>query len=519
MKLLARLTHYPRLAALVLGVLSATGFQPLSLWPVALGAVALLFALLQRAETPRRAALIGWLFGLGHFTLGNSWIAVAFTYQAQMPAALGWGAVPLLALYLAIWPALACGAARWIADKRDGWPLAFAFAGSWIVAEWMRAGALSGYAWNPFGVILLGPWDRPGLAALAPWFGTYALSGLAIFAAAALWLLVAERRFVPLALIAALLAVGMYLPAGPAREGTLRYTLVQPDIRQHVLNEPSEYANNFIETAKLTLPREPGERRLVLWPESGVSDYLREGYPERYYDLNVLGPPAIARTRLGHMIGEGGILLTGTMDLVIGDNHAIAARNSVTAIDAEGKLVGSYDKAHLVPYGEYLPMREILEPLGASRLVPGSIDFWPGAGPHTLDLGPWGKAGVQICYEIVFSGQVADRRDRPDYIFNPSNDGWFGPAGPPQHLAQARLRAIEEGLPILRSTTTGISAVIDARGVVRAHVPMLQAQRLDGVIPPAAPPTLFARLGNLLPLVWAMIFLGLAAIAMRRRPG
>jgi apolipoprotein N-acyltransferase len=511
---------HARLVALILGVASATGFQPLGLWPVALAAVALQFALVRRAETLGRAALLGWLFGLGHFTLGNSWIAVAFSYQAEMPPALGWAAVPLLALYLAVYPALACAAAKWIAHNRRGWSLALAFAGCWIVSEWMRAGAFSGYAWNPFGVILVGPFDRPGLAALAPWFGTYALSGLAVFAAAAAWLLLRERRFVPFALVAALLAIGMYLPAGPAREGTLHFTLVQPDIRQTVLNAPSEYENNLAKTADLTLPREPGTRRLVLWPESGIPDLLRDGYPQRYYDrMTVLGSPAYARARLGRLIGPGSLLLSGTMDLEIADGQAIAAYNSVTALDASGAIVASYRKAHLVPYGEYLPMREVLEPLGAARLVPGAIDFWPGPGPRTLDLGPWGKAGVQVCYEIVFSGQVVDRHDRPDYIFNPSNDGWFGPSGPPQHLAQARLRAIEEGLPILRATTTGISAVIDARGVVRAYVPMHRAARLDGLVPPAAPPTLFARLGNILPLAWAMIFLGLAVIAMRRRAG
>lgn len=524
MKAFARIAEwcagYPRLTALILGIVSATGFQPLALWPVALVAVALQFALVQRAETVGRAALLGWLFGLGHFTLGNSWIAVAFTYQAEMPPALGWAAVPLLSLYLAVYPALAFAAAKWIANGRRSWVLALALAGCWIVSEWMRAGVFSGYAWNPFGVILVGPFDRPGLAALAPWFGTYALSGLAIFSAAALCLLFQERRFVPLALVAVLLAVGMYLPASPARDGTLRFTLVQPDVRQDVLNEPSQYENNLSKTAALTLPRDPGERRLVLWPESGVPDLLRPGYPQHYYDrMTVLGSPEYARARLGRIIGPGSMLLSGTMDLEVEGGKAVAAYNSVTAIDANGAIVGGYRKAHLVPYGEYLPMREVLEPLGVARLVPGSIDFWPGPGAATLDLGPWGKAGVQVCYEIVFSGEVADRTDRPDYIFNPSNDGWFGPSGPPQHLAQARLRAIEEGLPILRSTTTGISAVIDARGVVRAYVPMHRAERIDGVVPPAAPPTLFARLGNILPLAWAMIFLGLAAIAMRRRAG
>jgi apolipoprotein N-acyltransferase len=164
-------------------------------------------------------------------------------------------------------------------------------------------------------------------------------------------------------------------------------------------------------------------------------------------------------------------------------------------------------------------LRWLLEPLGARRLVAGSLDFIPGPGPRTMDLGAWGKVGVQVCYEIVFSGATVDRTNRPDFIFNDSDDGWFGAFGPPQHLAQARLRAIEEGLPILRATTTGISAVIDARGVVRQHVAMLRAGRMDGLVPPAAPPTLFSRLGNVLPLAWAVIFLLLGLVAKRRRAG
>ena len=193
--------------------------------------------------------------------------------------------------------------------------------------------------------------------------------------------------------------------------------------------------------------------------------------------------------------------------------------NAITPIAADGTLGERYAKAHLVPFGEYLPMRWLLEPLGLSRLVAGTIDFIPGPGPRTLDLGPWGKAGAQICYEIVFSGQVVDPRERPDYIFNPSNDGWFGAWGPPQHLAQARMRAIEEGLPVLRSTTTGISAVIDARGVVRDHLGMRVAGRIDGFVPPTAPPTLFGRFGNWLALGWALVLVAGSLVATRLRRG
>ena len=517
------ITGRPRLAALALGLLSATGFQPLGLWPLALAAMAAFAALIADAPDARRAGWLGWLFGVAHFTLSNNWIAEAFTHQAEMPAALGWAAVPLLSLYLAVYPAIAALGARALAGRHLGWPLAFAFAGCWTVSELLRATVFTGYAWNPFAMILLGPFDRPGLAALSPWTGTYALSGLAVLAATALAVLMRERRPVPAAIVAALLGAGMYLPATPTPDGTLRFTLVQPDLTQDRLTGPTYYEANFVRLVELGLPRTAGERRLVLWPESGLADYLRPGYPQRYYDrTTALGDPAFARHRIGRLIGSGGMLLTGAVDLEIGPGplgpHAVGAYNAVTAIDAAGTIRGGYAKAHLVPYGEYLPMRPLLEPLGLSRLVAGTIDFLPGPGPRTLDLGAHGKAGVQICYEIVFSGQVAERGLRPDYIFNPSNDGWFGHFGPPQHLAQARMRAIEEGLPVLRATTTGISAAIGPDGVVRRYLPMHRAGRIDGLVPRALPPTLFARLGNGLALFWAILFLALAAVAMRRRP-
>ena len=230
----------------------------------------------------------------------------------------------------------------------------------------------------------------------------------------------------------------------------------------------------------------------------------------------------MARTRIAGVGGAGSLVLTGVVNLKIGRTDGLetasGAYNSILAIAPTGRIAGRYDKAHLVPYGEYLPMRGILEPIGLSRLVAGSFDFIPGPGPRTIDLGPWGKAGLQLCYEIVFSGEVVDRNHRPDYIFNPSNDGWFGSWGPPQHLAQARMRAIEEGLPVLRSTTTGISAVVDANGVVRDHIGKGVAARIDGLVPPAAAPTLFSLLGHWLTLIWTAMLLGVSLVVSRRAP-
>jgi len=198
------------------------------------------------------------------------------------------------------------------------------------------------------------------------------------------------------------------------------------------------------------------------------------------------------------------------------------ARNSAWVLTPDARLAARYDKAHLVPYGEYLPMRAILQPLGLSRLVPGDADFWPGPGPRSLIL-PAGqgrgalKMGVQICYEIIFSGQVVDRKDRPAFLYNPSNDAWFGDWGPPQHLAQARMRAIEEAMPILRSTPTGISAVIDGHGRLLAHVPLHREGAINARLPAALPPTLFSRFGNALPLGLALALVALAVATARLR--
>lgn len=522
MKFLARswrsIAHRPGLASLALGAIAATGFQPLGLWPLSLAAMAVFAGLIAQSPSPGRAALLGWLFGIGHFTLGNSWIATAFTFQANMPALLGWFAVPLLALYLALYPALAALGARAIAGPRLGLPFALAFGGCWIVSEFLRATVFTGYAWNPLAMILLGPFDRPGLAILLPWFGTYALSGLAALIAAGLAILLSAKKWATLGSMVLVLAIGMYLPAGKAGEGALPFTMVQPDLRQEWVNDPAFFRTNFQRLAQLSHHTDPGQPRLLLWPESGMSDYLRSGYPQRYYDHTTAGgSPEFARARIGKTIGQGSLLLTGAVDLEFEHDRPVGVHNSITALGDDGTILGDYSKAHLVPYGEYLPLRWLLEPLGFNRFVPGTIDFIPGPGPRSVDFGPYGKAGMQVCYEIVFSGEVVDPDDRPDYLFNPSNDGWFGSFGPPQHMAQARMRAIEEGLPVLRSTTNGISAVIDARGVVRDYMPRNYSGRIDGFVPPAFEPTLFARLGNGLALIWAAILLGLAFTVHRRR--
>ncbi|MBL0924433.1 MAG: apolipoprotein N-acyltransferase [Sphingomonadaceae bacterium] len=577
---------FPRLTALIAGFVSATGFAPWGLWPLTLICFALLIHLTANAGTGKRAFMLGWLFGVGHFTFSNQWIAVAFTFQAAMPIWLGYVAVVALALYLAVYPAMAAWGAWWIANRleppRNGegdhakhrggiragspdieaagypagtplppsavslpvqgritLPLILAFAGLWIVTEWLRSWVFTGYVWNPLSVITV---PFPFIAQPASAVGTYGLSGLILLVVGgaikflSLWTrATAEERkgngwtgyfaggLLLFALVATALVLRLSLFSGyyrsPAPKEPVALTIVQPNISQADKYAPGYDAINFAKLAMNSRPLADQGPRLLLWPEAAIPDYLEDGYPYRYYQFQPGESAAGARQRLTTLMGEGDVLITGANRLVIDKGQLVAARNSVSAMDSTGKLLGHYDKAHLVPYGEYLPLPWLLRPLGLARLVPGDLDFWPGPGPQTLTVKVGDrqvKVGMQICYEIIFSGQTVDRKNRPDFIFNPSNDAWFGRIGPPQHLAQARLRAIEEGLPVIRATPTGISAVIDADGRIVKSLPLGKAGRIETRLPHAHAPTLFARYGNILPLGFAALLIAFALLPLAR---
>ncbi|MEO9636224.1 MAG: apolipoprotein N-acyltransferase [Parasphingorhabdus sp.] len=522
LKVREMINRHPFLFALVAGGISATGFAPLNLWPLTLMMLALWIVILMQLQSRKAVFLSGWLFGVGHFVVGLNWIAKAFTFQAAMPESLGYIAVILLSLYLAVYPALAALMA-WLMGKRRPWVFIIALAGSWIITEWLRSWVFSGFIWNPLGAAL------PEIFwAESAYVGTYGLAALAIVAGGILVQMGAAmkgRKWRQLLIIglaipfftSAILLRAQFTNMNMILKGEpdgIPITVVQPNIGQQDKWKAGYEEQNLTKLAQLTR-REDDSPRIIFWPEAAIPDYLETGYPVRYYYGR---PPEFVRQQLGLLMRPGDVLVLGALKLEFdeAEGRAVGARNSVFAMDSERELLGRYDKAHLVPYGEYLPMRPFLSAIGLSRLAPGDFDFWPGPGARSLDLGKFGKVGLQLCYEIIFSGQVVDRDNRPDFIFNPSNDAWFGAWGPPQHLAQSRLRAIEEGLPVIRSTPTGISAVIDAEGSVIDSIPMGEAGRIDGRMPRAKPPTLFARYGNILPLGLAIILL-ISAIAIRVR--
>ena len=498
----------PAVLAFITGAGSAFAFQPTALWPLMPLAFVVLLQLLRSAGNLRSALALGWMFGFGQFVIGLNWIATAFTYQAAMPAWLGWIAVLLLSLYLAVYPMLAAGLG-WQLGRRRSTALVLALAGAWTITEWLRAGIFTGFAWNPVAVTLA---DTPLLRSAAI-IGTYGLSAVVVLIGGLLWLAV-QRRWKPAGAITASLLLLFLFPTAEVPDHSLSIRpvrIVQPNIGQQ-----DKWTPGFAERAAVQLGTlsNSGERhypRLLFWPEAAITEPLEDARSGEHRAM-----ADYERTRAAALIQTGDTLLTGGIALSSRDGVTVdGAANSVFVIDPDGKVRGRYDKAHLVPYGEYLPMRPLLSAIGLSRLAPGNVDFIPGPGPRTIDLGrAWGKVGFQLCYEIIFSGEVVDRRNRPDFIFNPSNDAWFGRWGPPQHLAQARLRAAEEGLPVIRSTPTGISAIVDGRGRIVDSIGWREAGVIDGVIPPAAlQPTLFSRLGNWLPLLLAAALL-LTAIVL-----
>jgi len=289
--------------------------------------------------------------------------------------------------------------------------------------------------------------------------------------------------------------------------------VVQPNIGQEDKWKPGYSDIAAQRLARLSDLPGGAHPRLLLWPEAGVTEPMEDQRAMPYSAF-----AEFERKRAAALVGQGEYLLTGGIGLSSPDRMRVTgAVNSIYVLAQGGRVVARYDKAHLVPYGEYLPMRPLLSALGLSRLAPGDVDFLPGPGPRTVNLPDWGKVGFQLCYEIIFSGQVVDRHNRPDFIFNPSNDAWFGAWGPPQHLAQARLRAAEEGIPIIRSTPTGISAVIDASGQVRNHVRWKNMGVIDAALPPSATRlTPFARIGNVIPLALGFALIILAIVLERR---
>jgi len=475
------------LTSFLAGASSALALPPLYLLPCLLG-FALWLHLLKDAPHRRNAFLLGWCFGLGHFIVGLYWIAIAFFTDAEKFGALAIPAVLLLCAVMAVFPAIA---ALIVHQMKCQNPLAQALllAVAWTISEWLRAAFLWGFPWNLIGYVWIGILPA---AQSAAYIGVYGL-GLATVLAAGLWLtaLTGSGRIrwigpgLSIATVATLFLIGLVrLPEGAVDEQEgLRLRLVQANIAQHHKWDPELRADSFRQHLSLSA-QAPGDGELppthIIWPET-ASAYVLDDDP-------------VARDLIAEVTPKGGHLLTGFNRLDL-DEEPNRAWNSLAVLNDQGDIEAVYDKHRLVPFGEFLPWRGLLSRIGLRKITSGSIDFQPGEGPRTLEINGLPAFSPLICYEAIFTTEVASRSERPAWLLNVTNDAWFGKSsGPYQHLAMARMRSIEEGLPLVRNANTGISAVVDPYGRITAKLGLGETGMLDSGLPKGLEnPTIYAR--------------------------
>lgn len=493
---------WQRFSALaVLGGLAALGHAPWGAWPLSLIALALIYGVYRQASRARDAALLGCVAGTGYFVVALSWIIEPFLVD---PVRHGWMApfaVVLLSFYLAWYWALAFG----LAHRLGGGSATFL--GTAVLGETLRAILFTGFAWAQVGHVLI----ETSLLYWASWGGALLLVLMAWSAAIALWHLVARDRLMPAfasVLVLALLALAytsasFLMPDNTPGPDAPVVRLVQPNAPQDEKWDPEKmwvFYNRQIEfTAAEPQAAQPD---VVVWPETAVPFLLEDAEP--------------ALMRIASVAGQ--------VPVVLGLRRYEGQRifNSLVVTGSQGEVTDLYDKHHLVPFGEFVPFGDLMARFGIAGLAAeNGQGFSAGPGPQVIDLGKVGQATPLICYEGVFSRNLRGLSERPDMILMITNDAWFGEiSGPYQHLAQGRLRAVEQGLPMVRAANTGISAVIDAAGRVRASIPLGEAGFVDAPLPPPLPATFYSRTGDvpILVLAFAMMALGPLTRRLRRSP-
>jgi apolipoprotein N-acyltransferase len=445
----------------------------------------------------RGAFVTGYAFGFGYFLAGMWWVGEAFLVDADL---FGWllpFAVLGLPALLAIFPAVGFLVARLL--WRAGATRLLAFASGLAASEWLRGHILTGFPWNAFGYALAG---EIHLAQLLAVVGLPGLTLVTVLILASPALLADDPAINPrpwampaLALIclAAMAAFGaLRLARNPTEmvEG-VNLRIMQPALAQSDKFRPEmrdEVMQAYLELSdRATAPDTPGMQSVthLIWPESAFPFIVSQDAP--------------ALADIARLLPEGATLLTGAgrAEDPTGGEGSTRYFNSVHMIDTAGTILDSYDKVHLVPFGEFLPFQSWLEENGFRQLTELRGGFTPGVRLRTIDVPNAPPAGILVCYEAIFPGDVVDPRRRPGWLLNVTNDAWFGlTPGPYQHFLQARARSTEEGLPMVRAANNGISAVIDPLGRVVASLPLGPASVLDSRLPKEFPPTIYARYGD-----------------------
>src|SRR5215469_2949877 len=507
--------------AFAAGALGALALPPIDAWPLLFVSFPVLVLLVDGAGAGRlggvmSAASSGWWFGFGYFLAGLYWIGFAFLVDAETFAWLMPFAVVALPAALALFPALGLGLARalWTRGATRILTLAVALTAS----EWLRGHLLTGFPWNAYGYALTGP---PALAQSAALLGLWGLTFFAVYLFASPALLFDDpasspARFVP-PVAALCLLVGLF------GYGTVRLsstpTAFVPGVHLRIMqpNLPQDDKFNYA-ARKSVMARYVALSDRATGPGAmGIKDVTHLIWPESAFPFFLTRQPD-ALAQIADLLGPRTVLIAGAARLAErSSGGALRAYNSIYVIDHDGSILSVYDKVHLVPFGEYLPFQRFMEKLGVMQLTKMPGGFLAGTRRRALSVPRAPPFLPLICYEIVFPHDVVPPGERPGWLLNLTNDGWFGmSAGPYQHFQQARVRAIEEGLPLVRAANTGVSAVVDPLGRIIQSLPLGTEGVLDAALPQPLATTPYSYLGDG-PLALVLVAIGLAAVFFRRR--
>ncbi len=484
------------------GVSASLALPPADIWPGVFIAFTTLVLLLDGVEQQalsrrqkfRAGFACGWLFGFGYFVVSLYWIGAAFLVEADKFALLMPLAVAALPAGIGLFWGLATGLA--ILVWRPGLARILVLAVIFTLVEWLRGWVLTGFPWNTIGYTSAG---MGGIDQLAAFTGLYGVTFFVLVSAMAPALLFSRQKDFAMAALLATSFFGLWFAGNAFQASNTRpatgpvIRVVQPNIDQKKKWDKAYRAENIetyfrlsaIEPVVETDDSKPYDA--LIWPESALPLLFDE-------NLTLQG-------RVASLLPTGSVLIMGALRRqreITADGGKNQFFNSVQAISSDGQILATYDKFHLVPFGEYLPGEKWLTPLGLRKIVALPGGFTSGPGPRTLKVGTLPPFSPLICYEIGFPGQIVDPGNRPEWIVNVTNDGWFGKtAGPYQHLAQARFRAIEQGLPVIRAANTGISAIIDPTGNIIDSLELGTAGVIQARLPARLATTVYARFGEL----------------------
>ncbi|MBT6031768.1 MAG: apolipoprotein N-acyltransferase, partial [Kordiimonadaceae bacterium] len=441
------------------GLLSALAFAPYYIFPTYFISFPILLIATMNSRSFKAAFICGYMFGIGHFFAGLYWIGNSFTVEPDVPSWLGYPMVMMLAALLAVFVGLVTLLVKYVhknhSIKTHRVNVILTFIVAWSISEWLRGHIFTGFPWNLSGYI----WGFSDaiLQSTAIW-GIYGLTTVTMCLSFIPFLMLDKRCRIGAGVFGIVILSGLLVYGNDRLPDEIEYVegiklkIVQPNINQEDKWAYNNWGKNLVKYMDMSEVDENDAITHVIWPETAVIYSLYEEPFRRQLISQILEP--------------GGKLLTG-FPRRQRDPGATKIYNSLIAINETGEIEGFYDKSHLVPFGEYVPsfVKNIIQFMGLEKIFPGGLDFSVGPGVRTLDIPGLPPVGVLICYEVIFPGQVAAQANRPEWLLNITNDAWYGESsGPYQHFLQTRVRAIEEGMPVVRSAGTGISAVIDPYG-------------------------------------------------------